>query len=158
LNERLFERVNHYLPFTYNCAQSSFGALRDVFGFADGGIFKALTPFPGFSRGETCGAVTGCVMALGLLFGSSEEDIKAGKKSTSAAECTREFCDRFEEHHSSLTCRLILTHKLGSANAPENPVEAGAWRAGMERECTWLVHDAVRTVADIIAQRGKGDG
>ena len=158
MNERLSARVEHYLPLTYNCAQSSFGALRDIFGFADGGIFKALTPFPGLGRGETCGAVTGCVMALGLLFGNAEQDLVEGRASPAAAECTKEFCDRFEEQHSSLRCREILEHALGSGVAPDDPVKAAEWTSRLERSCTGLVHEAVRTAAGLIVDRETRGG
>lgn len=155
MNEELAERVEYFKTLTYNCAQTSFAALRDVFGLQDGGIFKAMTPFPGFCRGEICGAVTGCVMVFGLLFGTTEEGLKAGKKFQSATECTREFCDRFAEHHSSLRCWEIRKHKLGSANAPENPVEATEWTSRMVRECTGLVHDAVSIAAAVIVAHGN---
>ena len=47
-----------------NCAQTSFFVLQDEFDLAGQDILKALTPFPGLAlRGETCGAVTGCMMA-----------------------------------------------------------------------------------------------
>jgi C_GCAxxG_C_C family probable redox protein len=154
MNERLSERVDHYLPLTCNCAQSSFGALRDAFGFEDGGIFKALTPFPGLGRGETCGAVTGCVMALGLLFGNAEHDLVEGRASPAAAEGTKEFCDRFEEQHSSLRCREILEYALGSGVPPDDQVKAAEWTSRMERSCSGLVQEAVRTAARIIVKRG----
>lgn len=158
MNERLSGRVDHYLPLTYNCTQSSFGALRDAFEFEDGGIFKGLTPFPGIGRGETCGAVTGRVMALGLLFGNTEEEYIAGRTSPAAAECTKQFCDRFEQRYSSLRCSGIPEHALGSGVPPDDQVKAAEWTSRMERACTGLVHEAVRTAAGIIVERRTRSG
>ena len=59
-----------------NCAQTTFLTLQEQFDLEDGGILKALTPFPGIaSRGETCGAVTGSLMALGLIHGRDKEHL-----------------------------------------------------------------------------------
>src|SRR3989339_1805983 len=56
-----------------NCAQTSFLVLKEQFNLDDGMILKALTPFPGIAlRGETCGAVVGSLMAIGLVFGRDD--------------------------------------------------------------------------------------
>ena len=53
-----------------NCAQTSFAILNEEHDLDGDQILKALTPFPGIAlRGETCGAVTGSLMALGLVYG-----------------------------------------------------------------------------------------
>src|SRR3970040_3032669 len=62
-----------------NCAQTSFLVLKEQFNIDDGMIVKALTPFPGVGlRGETCGAVIGSLMALGLVFGRDNIDDMPG--------------------------------------------------------------------------------
>lgn len=59
-----------------NCAQASFAVLQEEFELDSGEILKALTPFPGIAlRGETCGAVVGCLMALGLVVGSRVQSL-----------------------------------------------------------------------------------
>ncbi len=58
---------------TRNCAQSTFFALEQHFGLEGGPMLKALAPFPGVAlRGETCGAVAGAMLALGLVFGTDD--------------------------------------------------------------------------------------
>jgi hypothetical protein len=53
-----------------NCAQTSFAILNEEHDLHGDQILKALTPFPGIAlRGETCGAVPGSLMALGLVYG-----------------------------------------------------------------------------------------
>jgi hypothetical protein len=67
-------KVNKYLLMCGNCAQTSFITLQESFDLEDGGILKALTPLPGIAlRGETCGAVIGSLMALGLVYGRDKE-------------------------------------------------------------------------------------
>ena len=65
--------VNQNLNTSKNCAQTSFVVLQQEFGLQGKEILKALTPFPGIAlRGETCGAVIGCMMALGLVYGRED--------------------------------------------------------------------------------------
>jgi hypothetical protein len=72
---RLDQKVNEYLAMSGNCAQTSFLVLQEQFELEGGTILKALTPFPGIClRGETCGAVVGSLMALGLVYGRERLD------------------------------------------------------------------------------------
>src|SRR4030066_1443893 len=107
-----------------NCAQTSFLVLKEQFNLDDGMIVKALTPFPGVAlRGETCGAVIGSLMALGLVFGRDNiDDMPGYLRSLPPA---RKFCRQFrsEEHtselqsHLNLVCRLLL-EKTNRRRAP----------------------------------------
>ena len=70
LNE-LARKATEALPRHGNCAQAPFSILQEEFGLDHVTILKALGPLPGIAlRGETCGAVIGCLMAIGLVFGS----------------------------------------------------------------------------------------
>ena len=56
-----------------NCAQTAFAVLQERFDLDGGQVLRALTAFPGIAlRGETCGAVTGSLMALGLVCGRDD--------------------------------------------------------------------------------------
>jgi hypothetical protein len=81
----LEKEVIKTLDISKNCAQTSFSVLEKEFDLDGGEILKALTPFPGLGlRGETCGAVAGCLMALGLVFG--REDLADWKGYTACAD------------------------------------------------------------------------
>jgi hypothetical protein len=91
---RLSEMVNDTLGVSGNCAQTSFAVLQDEFDLDGGPILKALTPFPGIGlRGETCGALFGSLMALGLVYGRDELDDWKGF--ISSLPSARRFCKRF---------------------------------------------------------------
>lgn len=48
-------------------------ALMEEFGLGNMEIIKALSPFPGIGgAGQTCGGLTGDLIALGLYFGSDD--------------------------------------------------------------------------------------
>ncbi len=155
MKTQLAERVGYYAPLTYNCAQTSFAALRDVFRLPDSGIFRAMTPLPGFDRGGDCGVTNGCLAAFGALFGDSEEDLKAGKRSGVSDECALRFCQQFVAEYSSLKCAEILTHAIGSARPPDNPAAAAEWSSRMEKSCTAMILGGVQIAARIILEHSQ---
>ena len=70
LNE-LARKATEAHPRYGNCAQAPLSILQEQFGLDHVAILKALEPSPGIAlRGETCGAVIGYLMAIGLVFES----------------------------------------------------------------------------------------
>jgi C_GCAxxG_C_C family probable redox protein len=133
---------------TQNCAQSSFFALEQHFGLEGGPMLRALSPFPGIAlRGETCGAVTGAMLALGLVFGT---DDGSGDLSTTFAP-TREFCQRLEELKGSLQCADLLEQGIGRSIDFTSPIELREYSAsGGPAYCAGIVTTAVQIAAEII--------
>ncbi|MCP4693280.1 MAG: C_GCAxxG_C_C family protein [Desulfobacterales bacterium] len=56
--------------------------------------------------GETCGAVTGAIMVIGLKYGQTEKEDAASKFKT--IERVNEFVSRFKSGNGSIACRNIL--------------------------------------------------
>ncbi len=56
------------------CSQAVLGALQETLGLGDGSSFKAATVLSGgvARRGETCGALLGALMALGIACGREQ--------------------------------------------------------------------------------------
>ncbi len=133
-----------------NCAQVSFAVLQEEFDLAGEGILKALTPFPGIAlRGETCGAVVGCLMALGLVFG--RESLDDWKGYIASIPPARRFCRRFEEQNGSTTCAGILQAKLGRRyDLADGRGVAGYVAAGGPKKCAEVVGSAVQIAAEAI--------
>ncbi|UCF92393.1 MAG: C_GCAxxG_C_C family protein [Desulfobacterales bacterium] len=157
--EELFRKLNHTVKHSItlsgNCAQTAFLALQQQFQLEGGAILKALTPFPGgvALRGETCGAVVGCLMALGLVFGREELHDLTGYFDTLPA--AQEFCRRFEEKLGGTMCRDILKADLRKRYAPGIAVESRTWRqtdAIAHRAA--VVNHGVRIAAEIILAKG----
>jgi len=133
-----------------NCAQTSFLVLKEQFNLDDGKILKALTPFPGIAlRGETCGAIIGALMALGLVFGrDSIDDMPGYVRSLPPA---RKFCRQFEKEQGSNMCGAILESKLGKRYNLANPIEAALYfSSGGPQKCAEVVASAVSIAAGII--------
>jgi len=145
--------VKDTLNTSRNCAQTSFATLQQEFGLEGGEILKALTPFPGIAlRGETCGAVTGCLMAIGLVYG--RDDLDDWKGYLASLPPSRRFCRRFEEQHGSTACGDILESKLGRNYDLANRVEAVKYAiAGGKKTCTEIIESAVIIAAGIIEKK-----
>lgn len=146
----LDERVEKYPEMSSNCAQTSFIALKDQFGLDDGAILKALTPMPGIGlRGETCGAVIGSLLALGLVFGRDDLVDRSGFRE--AALLARSFCERLEEEVGSTMCADILEIAMGKRYDLTNRRQGmDYFRPGGQEICTAVVQKAVRIAAEII--------
>jgi len=92
----------------YNCAQSIFYAYGPELELDGETALKVATGLGGGmgGRGETCGAVTGGILALGLRFG------RGGQQDRSVAEVayqkTQSLMAAFERAHGSCSCRTLL--------------------------------------------------
>ena len=150
---KLDQKVKEYLTISGNCAQTAFLALQEQFGLDDGAILKALTPFPGIAlRGETCGAVVGCIMALGLVYGRERLDDWAGY--TGSLPPVRRFCRRFEKELGSTMCGDILESEFGRRFNLADPAEAEEWqKTGATEKCTAVVRKGTRIAAEIILEK-----
>ena len=147
------EKVQKYMPAYFHCAQTSFLTLQEQFGLKNGAILKALTPFPGIAlRGETCGAVVGSLMALGLVFGRDKlDDQQAFQASLPSAV---EFCTRFEKEVGSTMCSSIIEKEFGKKYNLQDPAQVEEWLAvGAVEKCTSVVRKAVRIAAEILLDK-----
>ncbi len=148
----LDQKVEHYMVISHNCAQSSFLALSEQFGLGNDDMVKALSPIPGIAeRGETCGAVTGALLALGLVFGKNNiSDWQGYRDSLKPAN---EFCDRFEQELGSLMCRNIVKSEFGMELDLRKQDDLKQFQeADATHKCSKVVQSAVRIAADLILE------
>jgi len=119
----LVSKVTDILMESGNCAQTSFVVLQEEFDLDGDQVLRALTPFPGIAlRGETCGAVIGSLMALGLEFG--RDDLSDWRGYIGSLPSARRFCMRFEEENERTNYATILEDKLGRNYDPADRTEA----------------------------------
>lgn len=92
----------------YNCAQSVFGAFAKECGIDRETAVRIASPFGGGigRMREVCGAVSGMMMAAGLLCGYSDPKTFDEKKRTYAM--VQELADRFRNENGSIICRELL--------------------------------------------------
>jgi C_GCAxxG_C_C family probable redox protein len=130
----------------FSCSQAVLAAFGPDMGLDRSTSLKIAQPFGGgiAQRGETCGAVAGAYLTIGLKHGRDEAQDTAARDLTYAL--MREFMQRFTEIHGALECRQLLGYRL------EDPVErAQAEQAGLfETLCPQLVRTAVEILEGLL--------
>jgi len=153
--EKLLDRVAwaaYYNDRVYEgCSRSVLQALQSHLHLGDGGALKASTALAGgvARMGETCGALIGGIMAIGLVLGREElEDIQAYRDTM---EASYEMYNRFKEELGSTTCSEIQKKLLGRGFDLKTDEESEAWyKAGGLEKCPMVCATAARIAADII--------
>lgn len=111
----------------------------------------ALKLAAGFGGGmgrmaDTCGAVTGAFLALGLKYGPATAGDSRAKEKT--YELVREFASRFKARNGSLACRDLLGCDI---SAPDG------WQRARQQKltstvCPKIVQDAAETLEELLAE------
>ena len=91
-----------------NCAQAVLTAFAGDYGIDEKTALRFAMAFgAGMGRmGNTCGAVTGAFMVLGLKYGSL--DIPPAKKKELTYKKVNEFAAKFKERNNTLLCKELL--------------------------------------------------
>jgi C_GCAxxG_C_C family probable redox protein len=102
----------------FNCSQAVFSAYAEDLGLDEKAALKIAAGFGGGMgrMGETCGAVTGALLVLGLKYGGTTPDRETKER---VYERVREFAARFKARHGSLACRDLLGCDVGTAEGQE---------------------------------------
>lgn len=129
----------------FNCSQAVFGALAPGSGLEQETALKIAAAFGGgiARTGETCGAVTGALLAIGLKDGFSAPDPAAKER---IYQLGRQFMARFNELHGSTRCRDLLGCDLST---PEGLAEARE-RGLFKNQCPLYVKDAVQIASEML--------
>jgi C_GCAxxG_C_C family probable redox protein len=127
----------------FNCSQSVFSAFAGQFGLDKQSALKLASPFGGgvARRGETCGAVSGALLALGLARGALTP---AGKEDI--YRLSQEFMRRFKEKHATLLCRELIGIDISTPQGWQEARQTGR----IATVCPLLVRDAVEIVQALI--------
>jgi C_GCAxxG_C_C family probable redox protein len=148
----LDQKVDQYMQRSFHCAQSSFMALKEQFGLEGEQVVKALTPMAGIAeRGETCGAVTGPLMAMGLIYGRGETRLDDWDTYRNSLVPSGKFCSQFEDRYGSTMCHGVQETKFGRCYHLTDTEELRDFQAaGATDHCSEVVRSAVRMAAGII--------
>jgi C_GCAxxG_C_C family probable redox protein len=121
----------------YNCAQSVLCAFSEETGLDRDLCLKVSSAFgAGVCRqAGVCGAVSGGLMALGLIHCNSSEPMSKGSVYSKGGE----FMARFNEANGSLTCKELLGCDISSPDGMQMARDQGLFRT----KCPSLVESAV---------------
>ncbi len=128
---------------TMNCAQSVLTAFCEDLGMEKSQALKVALAFGGGmgGTGQTCGAVTGAYMVIGLRLGSKErEGIREDLH-----RLVEDFNNKFTALHGSTDCNVLLGCEV---NTPEG--RARARENGLfDSVCPDLVRDSARILEEM---------
>lgn len=153
--DRLERRALEHLKTYGSCAQSTLKALQEEFGLDSAEALKAATAMPGVAlRGETCGAVSGPVMAFGLAYGRERpEETEAFLRTLQLAH---RFCRLFEKELGSCRCADIQQRLFGRSFDLTDPQQMQEFAAaGAAEKCRIPVVAAVRIAGRLILEAGR---
>jgi C_GCAxxG_C_C family probable redox protein len=128
----------------YNCAQAVLNQYCEQQGLAHDLALRIASGFGGGMRmGKTCGAVTGGIMALGLLYGFGTEyepEIK-----TRMQNITVEFLEKFKAANGTTDCKEILGIDTSLPGNRELATEQGLF----QQKCPACIYSAIDIIASI---------
>jgi C_GCAxxG_C_C family probable redox protein len=127
------------------CSQAILATYGPSFGLSREQAMKLASGFAGGMRlGETCGAVTGAFMVLGLRYAQANCDKLDGRTDVYAS--LRDFVTCFEQRNHVVVCKELLGCDIGT---PEGA--AKATREGVHRTiCPRLVRDAAEILEEML--------
>lgn len=102
------QKALSYFNNSFNCAQSVLTSFSAELGLSEDECLKISCAF-GAGMGkqqDTCGAVSGALMVLGLKFGKALNDPESKKENT--YDKAKLFLQAFEEKHGSIKCKDLL--------------------------------------------------
>jgi C_GCAxxG_C_C family probable redox protein len=110
----------------FNCAQTVFSLFADDLGIDEKTALKIASGFGGgMACAETCGAVTGAYMVIGMKHGhaSSNSDDKAKTK-----QLIKEFNGNFIKEHGTLICKKLTGFDISTPEGSVAAQEADVFR------------------------------
>jgi len=91
----------------FSCSMAVLGTYCEQFGLDKHLAYKVSSGFGGgMHLDQTCGAVTGAIMVIGLKYGRTRADDIEAKMNT--AKMTNEFAKKFKARHGSISCTALI--------------------------------------------------
>jgi len=152
--KELEAKVEKFMPMYRTCSQASFASLNEQFELKADPIIPALMLFAGgiAGKGETCGAVTGSLLAIGFRFEPTNQ--KEMEKAGSSVKYGGLFFDRFTEEFGSTRCKEVVKHQYGRYYDFNNPEEQKLFYETAQKsgKCMEVIKKAVLIAGDIILE------
>lgn len=129
----------------YDCSHAILGAYADLFEFDEKSmemIHRPCGPMTGAPVG-VCGAVLGALKALGQQLRNERE---AGRETRKKSELIREFRDRFEAIHGTVSCTELLGEDITTPDGQFAAMDKDLFR----KRCVTFITDSAEILEDLI--------
>ena len=145
VSENAIEAASKFFSNEYNCAQAVFRATLEHKGVY---FEKGTQLASGFGGGITytgqqCGALSGAIMAIGLLVGNKVSDVREHKAET--YRLSAELLSRFKEQFGTIICDSLTGVKMSDSEAKKKAIEQGHF----QEVCPKFVKETVRIVTEM---------
>ena len=141
------EKALNYFSQKMHCSQSVIAAFAEECGITEAQALKLGSCFGGGMRkGEVCGAITGALIVLGLLYGQSAVDDSEGR--LVSIKVNDLMMDRFKEKCGSYICNDLLGCDITSEEGHKYCLDNNLFT----EFCPQMVAAAVEIVEEIIAE------
>ncbi len=133
-----------YFEEGFSCAQSVLAAYSAELGLDATTAVRVAGAFGGgmARTGQTCGAITGALMVIGLKHGQVRAGDAEAKEAT--YKVAQEFMERFKALHGAMLCPELIGYDLANPAGRQAARESGALTL-----CPRLVEDAVRLLTEL---------
>lgn len=136
-----------------NCAQALLSTYGPQFGLdREEAIRIAAALGSGMGMGETCGAVTGALMLIGLKHSKVKGGFSFSKDKTK--DNAREFVERFKARHKTTECRELLECDVSSFEG----LRTAKKEKHFKKRCPKFVQDAAEILEELLEQEQHGEG
>jgi C_GCAxxG_C_C family probable redox protein len=136
-----------YFEKGFNCSQSVFSAFAPNLGLDHETALQVAAAFGGGigRMGETCGAVSGALMVIGLRYGGFDAEDKEAKEKM--YEIAREFLNRFAAREDGcLKCKELLGYDISTPEGMHTAREEDLFKT----RCPKFVRAAAEIVEQLI--------
>jgi C_GCAxxG_C_C family probable redox protein len=126
------------------CSQAVLAVYCEPLGLSRDQALKVAAGFAGGMRmGETCGAVTGAIMVLGLRYAGLGCSTRRGRTEVYAR--VLDFLERFRKRNGSSICRELLGCDISTPEGMKQAQEKNLF----ETACVKLVQDAAEILDEM---------
>lgn len=131
----------------FSCSQAVLSTYAEQSGLSRQAALKVAAGFGGgMAMAETCGAVTGAFMVMGLKSGAVTAEDKASKKRT--YELVREIAKEFKARNGSIVCKELLGCDISTPEGRKTAEDKGLFSS----VCPKLVQDAAEILEEMLKQ------
>ena len=128
----------------YDCSQVVLSYFAERLGITEEMANKASACFGGgMMHGDTCGAFTGAIMAVGLKYGHCEVE-HIGQKDIMNAK-RAEFLQKFQDKYAVCNCKGLLKHDISKPEEMQKILDEGL----LFDFCPEVVKDSITILKDI---------
>ena len=96
------------------------------------------------SLGNTCGAVTGAFMVLGLKYGNTK--VSELRKKEKAYEVAKEFVNRFKSRNGTIMCRELLNCDISTPEGRNKAIQENIFI----EVCPKFVQDSAEILEELL--------